>query len=79
MVETFEVLLVRAGSEVDEHRRRRARLVAEAVDPAGWDVGEISDAGVDPFLAVIDPHCAGEDVEGLGHRSVEVGIRPAPA
>jgi len=80
MVEAFEVLLAwRAGSEVDEHRSRRSRLVAEAVDPARWDMGEVADAGVDPFLTIKDAHCAGQDVERLGHRAVEVGIRPAPA
>ena len=73
----LEVGLARGARREVEQHLGRAVLVAEAVDPAGRDVGEVAGVALHPVRAVEDRDRALEDVERLGDRPVEVGAGPA--
>src|SRR5882757_8178191 len=76
----LEVLLPRRpGREQDQHRRRLAADVVEAVDAALGHVQEITRGRVDPLCAVKERDRAAQDVERLGERLVEVCIWAATA
>ena len=65
------------GSKQHQDRRGLVGLVAEAVDAARRDVGEVVRVPVDPVLAVVELDRPGQYEERLRHRAVKVRSRAA--
>src|SRR5688500_766576 len=77
MLEALEIGFTRcAGREQNQELSSVVSFIAEAVDAPGRDEEEVALFRINPFVAVVQPHAAGQDVERL--RDSFVVVRGGP-